>query len=190
MFLTRVVGERAELELRRVVPEEGHLEGDAGQQEDHPVGWQDPEGTVAQVAADAGSRYAAHHRGRERPVEEKSRQREEQDHAEREMRHDARQGPESRTAPVGAGEEPAVVHEDAARGDGASALDPGQTGARRWLHGQLRQAAVRTLGGSSHVPPSPRACHHPDWSLCAAIQLHPASPGQPGGAGHGRADAP
>jgi hypothetical protein len=119
----RLPGERANLQLGGIVAKQRHLQHHARQQQDHPVRGQNPEGAVAQVVGDPGSGQRAHHGGRERPVQQEAGEREEQDHADRQVRHEGRQWAEPWADPVGTAEEPAVVDQHAASGDRTKPFD-------------------------------------------------------------------
>jgi hypothetical protein len=74
----------------------------AGEEQDDPVGGEDALGAVRQVGRDAGAFHLVDDGGCEGPVEQEAGQCEEQDHPERQVRHDGREWAELWDHVVGA----------------------------------------------------------------------------------------
>ena len=122
-------GQRAGVE-GGAIADERRLKDQRDEQQDHPVGGQDPQGPVPEVAGDARPPVGLEGGDEERAVEEEAGEREEQRHPERHALERDRSRcavPERRA--VGVRVEPGVADEDGRRRDCAQALDPGEPAA-------------------------------------------------------------
>jgi hypothetical protein len=123
-------GPRSERSALKVEADDGGSHHDARYQQDDPVHGQDPKGSVAQVGGQIRAGTRAEQRRGEGPIQQEPREREEERHAKRQVRHQAPEGPEGDRSALGA-VPPHVVHDDAAGRQRTRPLDMGEPRAHR-----------------------------------------------------------
>jgi hypothetical protein len=123
------VGQRAGVE-GGAVADERRLQDQRDEQQDHPVGGQDPQRPVAEVAGDAGAPLRLEGGDEERAVEEEAGEGEEQRHTEgHALERDRTRAAVPERRAVGVRVEPGVADEHGRRRDRAQPLDPGEPAA-------------------------------------------------------------